>query len=71
LLSSLAAITSTVDYSVTPHHPINCLEASELKYFEDGSFSCPHAKVPPEDPRMKNALNASIAMLIIELASKI
>lgn len=48
------------------HHPITC--TSKLYYEEDGSFSCEHYTMPPDDPRTKSCVNHSIVLLIVELA---
>lgn len=48
------------------HHPITC--ADELRFEEDGTFSCAHFSVPPDDKRTKACLVHSIALLIIEEA---
>ena len=54
---------------VAPHHPITC-SLGELRYEEDGSFSCDHAVVEPHDPRAQACVVHSIALLIIELAQE-
>lgn len=48
-----------------PHHPITCQH--DLRLEEDGTFSCPHATVPPDDPRTQAALDASAAYLLFEV----
>lgn len=48
------------------HHPITC--TGNLAYDEDGSLSCDHQKMEPDDPRTQAVLNHSMALLIIELA---
>ena len=65
LQSTISASTSDNDNSVYPHHPITC--PSKLYYEEDGTFSCEHATAPPDNPRSKQCVNHSIALLIIEL----
>lgn len=54
------------DGPVLPHHPINCTQT--IRFEEDGTFACDHAKVPPGDRRTQAALNLSIATLLIEEA---
>lgn len=50
------------------HHPITC--PGQLSYEEDGSFSCPHATIAPDDVRTQHCLDSSIAILIFEEAWK-
>lgn len=50
-----------------PHHPITCC-TGQLYYFDDGTFACDHAKVAPCDQRTKDALNLTVAILVLELA---
>lgn len=52
-----------------PHHPICC--QTTLRLEEDNSFSCEHLTVPPDDPRTRSVIDHTIAMLLIELASKL
>jgi hypothetical protein len=65
LQRTLAASTYCAE-TVAPHHPINCND--ELRY-DDTGFSCPHATVPPHEPRTVQCVQHSIALLIIELAT--
>jgi len=55
---------------VLPHHPFTCV-TGPLYYDEEGQLSCTHAKAPLGDPRTQAGLNHSIAVLIVELASKL
>jgi hypothetical protein len=64
LLSSSSA--GSPDISVLPHHPITC--QSELRFHEDGRFSCEHATAPPGERRTQFCLEHSVAILLIELA---
>lgn len=67
LQQTIAASTSDAGQeAIVPHHPITC--ASELHFYEDGSFGCEHITVPPNDGRTKQALTHSIAILILEEA---
>lgn len=63
--SNLAAATSDSGQTYVPHHPITC--QSELHFDEEGSFSCEHTTVPPDDSRTKRVLIHSLASLVIEL----
>lgn len=49
-----------------PHHPITC--DGDLRYLDDGTFTCPHTAVPPEDIRTNLCLDHSVALLLVELA---
>jgi hypothetical protein len=51
---------------VVPHHPITC--RTELRFDDDGSFSCEHSSAPPGDVRTQFCLDHSIALLLIELS---
>lgn len=65
--STLSATTmDSSDTVVYPHAPITC--HSKLRYNEDNSFECEHAKVGANDPRTNRAVRHSIAVLLIELA---
>lgn len=66
LQASVSAASANGDI-YTPHHPITC--ASQLTYDHNGTFSCEHTTVPAEDTRTRSALNHSIALLLIELAT--
>lgn len=61
-----AATADNSGPTIIPHHPITC--QSKLFYEEDGSFSCEHVTVPPDEPRTQRCLIHSIACLLIELA---
>ena len=67
LQATLAASSQTAEI-VSPHHPITCVNG-ELRYEEDGTFSCEHATVPPEDRRTQYVVQHSIALLILQLAT--
>jgi hypothetical protein len=67
---SLASTGTDGGRSVAPHHPITC-SVGELRYEDDGSFSCDHAVVEPHDPRTQACVVHSIALLIIELAKEL
>lgn len=70
LQTTVAAATSGIG-KLPPHvahHPIAC--ADKLFFEEDGTFSCEHYSVPPNDERTKACLIHSIALLIIEEAFK-
>lgn len=53
---------------VLPHHPITCTGA--LAYEEDGTMTCPHAKVSGDDLRALECVTHSITLLMMEIASK-
>lgn len=54
---------------VGSHHPITC--QGPLYFDEEGEFSCEHAKAQRGESRTQACLNHSVAMLLIELASKL
>ncbi len=54
---------------ILPHHPITC--TAELFFDEEGCMYCTHAKAPQGDARTQASLNHSMAILILELASKL
>jgi hypothetical protein len=72
LQSTLSSASSGTDGGrlVGPHHPITC-PVGELRYEEDGSFSCDHAVVEPHDPRTQACIVHSMALLIIELVKEL
>lgn len=49
-----------------PHHPITC--ASTIRLHDDESMECEHVRTPSQDPRTHQCVNASVAMLLLELA---
>lgn len=51
---------------VLPHHPLGCTGGISLH--EDGHMECPHSTTWPHDLRARDAINHSIAILIIEEA---
>lgn len=80
LQALLASYSADAIYNVDPatgmpcrpaaaHHPVIC--DGELRYDEEGRFSCPHATVPPDDLRTNDCLRHSIALLILDLGSKL
>lgn len=53
-----------------PHHPINCI-TELLTYEDDGTIRCEHGYATMEEcPRNQAILDASIALLLIEIACK-
>lgn len=54
---------------VLPHHPITC--SAGLYFDEEGVMSCDHAKTEKGEYRTQAACNHSLAILLIELASKL
>lgn len=52
-----------------PHHPVTCY--GNLRFDEDGTLACDHTEVEAGDGRLKAALTHSVAILLIELASKL
>lgn len=65
LQANLAAMTSMGGYSVSPHHPLTCTHG-DLFFDETGRFGCEHVDVPSDDPRTQSALDATVAILIVE-----
>ena len=69
LQSTLSAASSGSDLPFgVPHHPITC--AGPLAFFQDGTLSCEHAQVGPDDIRTQCVLDHTIAILLLELAGK-
>lgn len=66
-LQATVASSSSMQTSVSPHHPITC-STGDLRYYEDGSMSCQHAVTPAADERTQACVNHSIAILLLELA---
>ena len=65
-----AATAGTPEHeAVIPHHPITC--TAGLFYDEEGELYCDHAKAPKGNKRTQSALNHSMAILLLELASKL
>lgn len=64
-----AATSNQESFRGGPHHPITC--SGELFYYDDGSFSCEHAKAPADDLRTQQSVTHSIAILLIELAMEL
>lgn len=69
-ISSATSASSDNTVVVLPHHPITCA-AGELYFDEEGVLSCDHAKTEKGDPRTQAACHHSLAILLIELASKL
>lgn len=68
-LSATTAGTGEGQVLILPHHPLVC--GAGIYFDEEGDFSCDHAKAPHKDRRTQAALNHSLAILIVELASKL
>jgi hypothetical protein len=68
LQATLASVSAGGE-QVFPHFPITC--QSELRFNDDGSFECDHATAPPGHERTQACLNHSLAILLIEGASKL
>lgn len=67
LQATLSASSAMTDPSPpAPHHPITC--TTNLRFDEDGTFSCEHASVPPDDLRTRHCIDHSVALLLIETA---
>lgn len=71
LQATLAAtcLANTLDRQC-PHHPLNC-RGGQLAYHEDGTFACEHAQVEPDDQRTRDALNYTVAILLMECAASL
>lgn len=69
LQATLAAASASGD-PVFPHHPVSC--QGDLGYdLDDGSLCCSHAKTEAKDPRTATCVRHSIAILLLEAASKL
>lgn len=66
---SAATAGNSEQEMVLPHHPITCTQG--LYYDEEGELSCDHAKSPKGNKRTQASLNHSMAILLVELASKL
>lgn len=66
LQATLSASSAGGTECPRPHHPITC--ATDLRYEEDGSFGCEHTTVPPTDSRLRDVLQHSVAILLLEVA---
>ena len=65
-----AATAGQAEYeSVLPHHPITC--TAGLFFDDEGELYCDHAKAPKGNKRTQACLNHSMAILLVELASKL
>lgn len=68
LQSTLSASTAGSSLPIiSPHHPICCTNGT-LYFHEDNRFACDHAEVGEDDERTTHCIQASIAMLLLELA---
>lgn len=67
LQSTISASTAS-HVPHTPHHPITC--TSKLRLEDDGTFGCEHTSVPADDPRTRECVTHSIAILLLELAKE-
>lgn len=65
LQATLAASSHGHKAHYIPHHPITC--GTDLRLYEDGGLSCEHLTVV-DDPRTRECIDHSIAILLIELA---
>lgn len=67
-LQSTLSSTSQSPEIVRPHHPITC--TGDLRYNEDNSTECDHCRVAPDDHRMGQVLNHTVAILLMECAAQ-
>lgn len=68
-VASASAMSDDGSPAIIPHHPITC--AAGLYFDEDGVLSCDHAKTEKTNRRTQAALNHSLAILLLEFASKL
>ena len=54
---------------ISPHHPITC--QTTLRLEEDGTLACDHTSAPADDVRTQRVLDGSVAILLLELASRL
>ena len=66
LKATLSSSSSGIGEPPPGHHPITC-SSSTLELAEDGTLTCDHAQVPPDDPRTQACIDHSIAILLIEV----
>lgn len=66
LQATLSAASSDSIPFIGPHHPISCISGT-LGLDEDGTMWCEHAQAGPDVLRNQTILDASIAILLIEL----
>jgi len=66
LQATLSASSAMADTALRPHHPITC--TGPLRYNEDDSLECDHARTEPGDQRTAYCVDHSVALLLIELA---
>lgn len=57
----------SIDKISGPHYPMTCT-GEVLRLEEDGSLSCEHSVAHPDHPRNQAVIDASVAILLIELA---
>lgn len=55
---------------IVPHHPITC-QTDLVYHVEDGVMGCDHVKTGPGDKRTRTCIDHSVALLLMELASKL
>lgn len=61
-----ASSACTPEEPIMPHHPITC--TGPLRFNEDGTLECEHARTEPGDERTAHCIDHSIALLLIEIA---
>lgn len=66
LQATLSAATAMGMGTITPHHPITC--QGDLLLHDDGSLECPHVRTAAGDDRTVDALSATVAILLFEVA---
>lgn len=69
VLSQGSADLSLVGKLIGTHHPITCNSVIGLE--EDGTMTCDHSSAPPDNPRNQAIIDATIAILIIEMAGSL
>ena len=65
VLATSSALTVGLDADEL-HHPVTC--GGPLSLDDDGTFSCDHTTVGPEDARTRFCLTYSVSLLLIELS---
>lgn len=69
ILSQGSSESSLVSEYSGPHYPI-CCTGEIIRLHEDGTLSCEHSSAGPDHPRNQVVIDASVAILLIELAVK-
>lgn len=70
LQATLSAASASVNQVPPfPHHPVTC--SGELRFNEDNSFECDHARAEPGNERTQHCITHSIALLLINLAREL